>query len=358
MKNIKNKIKFFFLYFWNLYIKYFIQIDQNKNIKFKKKLSILFIKPCDYLNLYTYQGNNFNKIIFSSLYRMGPVGLFTEFKSEFIKSKIFYKKKNRKKNKIFDQFKSGYNLNIIDFNKYDLVIAFEDIVDVSIINNYTKTLWAIIYEDHSNKMYKKNILMSPKKYDLILNQTLGFTPYSFFRRKHWIDFSYTFGNSNFMKKTNLTHKSFLDIIVDVNQKKYIKEEIKKIFRYKTLILDEKLSFKNYLKTLSKGRFFIAIDCDLPRWGNSLLEAALCQNLVIANKNHFWNSQIVLDELNVKDIKQAIQIIDNINSNKKLYKKLLIKQNKQLNYFNFTRPIYQLRDYVKKANRDLNIYKKL
>ena len=272
--------------------------------------------------------------------------------------KVFIKKKNRNKNKIFDQFKSGYNLNIINFNKYDLVIAFEDIVDVSIINNFSKTLWAIIYEDHSNKMYKKNILMPPKKYDLVLNQTLGFTPYSFFRRKHWIDFSYTFGNSNFIKKTNLIHKSFFDIIVDVNQKKYIKEEIKKIFRYKTLILDEKLSFKNYLKTLSKGRFFIAIDCDLPRWGNSLLEAALCQNLVIANKNHFWNSQIVLDELNVKNIKQAIQIIDNINSNKKLYKKLLIKQNKQLNYFNFTRPINQLRDYVKKANRDLNIYKKL
>ena len=65
------------------------------------------------------------------------------------------------------------------------------------------------------KNYIRNIIFPKKNFDIILNQTLGYTPYSFFRRNHWIDFSYTFGQSNF-KKLSLTTKN-IDIITEVNQ---------------------------------------------------------------------------------------------------------------------------------------------
>ena len=55
-------------------------------------------------------------------------------------------------------------------------------------------------------------------------------------------------------------------------------------------------------------FFLAIDCNKPRWGNSLIEAALCGNLIVGNKNHFWNSQLILKETSMKNIDDSIDLI--------------------------------------------------
>tara|TARA_A100001015_G_scaffold319905_2_gene444409 strand:- start:619 stop:1710 length:1092 start_codon:yes stop_codon:yes gene_type:complete len=362
MRSIINKLKFTILFIWNQYINFSLKFIKIEKFKYKKKLNILFIKPKNYLNLYQSCGANFKDIIFSSLYRFGPVGLFTEFKTNFIISNFDYKvnyleNNNIRKKILLSQKKKAHNLKKINFDNYDLVILFEDIIDHSSITKYKKTLWAIMYEDHSNEMYKKSIYSKPKKYDIILNQTLGFTPYSIFRQIHWIDFSYTLGNSNFNNKCNLKLKKNIDIIVEVNQKKYIKKKISNLKEYKKLILDESYTFHKYLRKLMRGSFFLAIDCNLPRWGNSLIEAALCQNLIIANKNHFWNSQIVLEELNVNNLNKALKIISRLKNDKKLYKRLLLKQNKLLDYLNFTRPMYQIRDYALKSNRSLNIKNK-
>lgn len=360
---LKIRLIFFFLFVWNIYVRFLLRFKKESHLKYKKKFKILFVKPYDYLNLYTFKRSNYIKTILSSLYRLGPVGLFTEYNCDFIISKKNYKKnyiekdKSRKK-KLSLQSKKAQNLQNINFDKFDIVVVFEDAVCHSLIKKYTKTLWGIIYEDHSNNNYKKSIFFAPNQYDMILNQTLGYTPYSIFRRNYWIDFSYTFGNSNFLKKCNLKKSKNLDIIVEVNQKKYVKDKIKKNKKYKKIILDETLDFKKYLKTLSRGKFFLAVDCTKPRWGNSLLEAALCQNLIIGNKYHFWNSQIILEELHVQNLEDAIKLVDKLKNDKNLYKKLLVEQNKLIDYLNFTRPINQIKNFSQKVDRNLNIKKNL
>ena len=109
--------------------------------------------------------------------------------------------------------------------------------------------------------------------------------------------------------------------------------------------------------MSKGKFFLAIGCQKPRWGNSLIEAALCENLIIGNRNHFWNSHLILDELHCSQLDDAISIINLINKNKLLYKKYLNKQTEILNNLNYYRPLSQIYKFSENCNRPLNLKNK-
>ena len=207
MSALKNKSIFFLLFLWNLYVSFCKKFIKFESIKFKKKLKILFIKPKNYLNLYTDVDKNFFETIFSSIYRFGPVGIFTDFETKFLISDLIHNQRSNKDPKrktiLEKQDKNSSNFKDLNFNYYDIVILLDDAIRQTHIDKYRNTIWAVIYEDHTNKNYKKSIFFKPKKYDLVFNQTLGFTPYSFFRRKHWIDFSYSFGNSNFLAKCKL-----------------------------------------------------------------------------------------------------------------------------------------------------------
>ena len=375
---LKNKIKFFLLWLWNKYIfmnmKFFFILNKNLYKKiYIKKLKIIFIKPYNYLDIYNKSINNNILDVMDSNYRMGPVGLFTNHNTNLVISdsydgleidfNISKQKLDKKRLKVLKKQKSnGKNIEKINFDKYDIAISFENTISQKIISKYSKVLWFKILEDHNNKSYKKNIFFKPVLFDGLLNQTLGFTPYSIFRRSHSIDFSYTFGNSTFLKKVQENNIKNIDIILEVNQSNYIKKSIVELKRkYQNIkkihLLDENLSHKNYISKLSKGRYFFAISSNTPRWGNSLIEAAICQNLLIGNRNNFWNSQLIINELHCTDLEKALFLADTLNRDKKLYKRYLIKQNFFLNYLNYERPLQQILDYSINCNRDLNINKK-
>ena len=362
---MKSKIIFFCLRIWNLYVHFLIKKIESK-IFFTKKLRILFVKPYSYLDIYSLSFKNPIKTFLSSIFRFGPVGLLSEHLTNFCISnsengkKINFKKlkKNNSRLKFLKiQKRQSVNIDSINFNDYDLVISFEETLSDKLVKKYPKILWAKIYEDHKNPHYKKHIYMKHKNFDLIFNQTLGFTPYSFLRRSHWIDFSYTFGNSNFLKKFNLIKKKIIDIVVEVNQKEYIKNSIKKLKNFSSYCLDDNLNQKKYLDILSKSKFFLAVDCKSPRWGNSLIEAALCKNLLIGNRNHFWNSQLIIDELHCVSFNEAIKIIKYLKKDKNKYNNLLKRQNIRLNYMNYQRPLEQIINYAQSCKRELNIIKK-
>ena len=360
--NYKEFLSFIFLKIWNL----FTNVKVEKIEKFNKKLKVAIVKPFNYLDLYEKSYKSNIKTLINSNYRIGPAGLFTNHNINFfisdkyndghISLKNFVKLKKSRKKELLFQKKNCCNIKNINFDKYDITISFEDTIPEVITQKYQKTLWAKIYEDHKNPDYILNIFSAKKNYDIILNQTLGFTPYSYLRRDHWIDFSYTFGNSSFLKKINLNKKYEVDVVTEVHQTSRVKKKLKKT-KLNYVCLDESLNHKSYLALLSKSKFFFAVDCNKPRWGNSLIEAALCGCLIIANKNHFWNSQIVLKETNIKNLDDSLELISKLKKNKKLYNSLLNKQNKLLNYLNYERPLKQIINFSLKCDRKLNINKK-
>ncbi len=373
---IKNII-FFFIKLWNFYTHFNFSISNivpKKKSKKIKKLKIIFIKPYNYLDIYKKSFDRKILNILESNYRMGPVGLFTDHNTRFVisdsynGSKINFNSVKKNLNKmnlslLKRQKDNSKDINKIDFSNYDLAISFENTISQNISKKYKKVLWFKLFEDHKNNLFRKNIFLKSKHFDGILNQTLGFTPYSLFRRLHSIDFSYTFGNSSFLKKIKLKNKKIIDVIFEVNQTQLVKEyhdefikkknkNIKKIY-----FLNEKLSHKKYISKLSKGKFFLAINTKTPRWGNSLIEAAICQNLIIGNRNCFWNSQLIIKQLHCTNIEKALNLANMLKKNKKLYDMYLNKQNYLLNYLNYERPLKQIIEYSVDCNRKLNVHKK-
>ena len=375
LKLIK-KINFFFIKLWNIYTHVNLFIANLTKIKKIKKLKIIFIKPYDYLDIYK---KNFDKKVLNTLdsnYRMGPVWLFTDHNTRFVisnsyngsKIKFDSARKNlNKKNSGMLKLQKNHSIDInkINFNNYDLAIFFENTVSQNISKKYKKVLWFKLFEDHKNKSFKKSILFKPKYFDGIFNQTMGFTPYSLFRRLHSIDFSYTFGNSSFLKKIKIKNIKNIDIIFEVNQTQLIKKYFNKLKNddedkniKRIYALNENLSHKNYISKLSKGKFFLAVSTKTPRWGNSLIEAAICQNLIIGNRNCFWNSQLIIKQLHCTNIEKAFYLVNKLKKDKKLYEIYLKKQNYLLNYLNYARPLKQIIDYSINCNRALNIHKKI
>ena len=346
-------LKKVFIFFWVTFTdlsRLFFFKDSKKLVN-KKRIKIAVLKPYFYLDLYTCGSNNFKNIINSSYYRLGPVGLFYNLKSDYyitktkITSELNRRIKNRIKSKdhkklITLQKKNSINANKINYNDYDLIISYEGAVSPNIIKQNSKVKWAIVLEDHSHHNYKKFLFSKPKNYDLFLNLTQGFTPYSIFRKKHCIDFSYTFGDSNFLKKMKIKKTHKIDIVLEVQQPNHILSDIR-MEEYKIQKLDGNLKVLDYVKKLADAKIFFCPIYTTPRWGNSLMEAALCQNLLVGNRYGYWNSILIHKDLHCSSINNGAKIITNLLSNKREYNYYMKKQNETLNEINFNRPLRQI-----------------
>lgn len=346
---LKKIFIFFWVMFTDLYRSFFFK--NTKKLKNKKKIKIAVLKPYFYLDLYTHSSNNFVDIINSSYYRLGPAGLFYNLKSDYYitRTKINSELNNRIKKRIKSkdhkklialQKKNSINAKNINYNDYDLIISYEGSVSTDIIKQNPKVKWAIALEDHSHRDYKKFLFSKPKNYDLFLNLTQGFTPYSIFRKKHCIDFSYTFGDSNFLKKMKIKKTHKIDIVLEVQQPNHILSD-SRMDEYKIQKLDGNLKVEDYVKKLAGSKIFFCPIYTTPRWGNSLIEAALCQNLLVGNRYGYWNSILIHKDLQCSSINEGEKIIKKLLSNKNEYNYYMKKQNEILNEINFNRPLRQI-----------------
>jgi hypothetical protein len=237
------------------------------------------------------------------------------------------------------------NENDIQYDKYDLILAYEDAVNEKIVKKYPKINWGLLLEDHSNKKFKKYCFCKPGHFDFFLNLTQGFTPYSIFRRKHCIDFSYTFGSINFLKRLKIKKKFRIDIIVEVQQPDDVLGAVK-LKNWSAEKLDGSLNVQEYIKKLACSKIFFCPLFTTPRWGNSIIEAALCKNLIIGNKWGYWNSLLIDKDLHCSSINEGIKIISRILSDKKIFNYYLIKQNKILENINYKLPLEQIYSRLK------------
>ena len=345
------------MHFWSCYLRcnYFLFKKEFISLK-KKRIRIAVLKPYFYMDLYTKSAKNFSKIIYSSRYRFGPVGLFSDLEADFYitnptisdeqKKKIFNRNKTKENKKFVNvQKNNSIKINIINYNKYDLILSYEDAVTEKIVKKYPKINWGLILEDHSNKNFKKYCLYKPGVFDFFLNLTQGYTPYSIFKKKHCIDFSYTFGSSNFLNKLKIKKTFEIDIVVEIQQPAEV-FNVLKLKNWTVEKLDGSLNIKDYIKKIASSKIFFCPIFTTPRWGNSLIEAALCKNLIIGNKWGYWNSLLIDKDLHCSSIGDGTKIISKILSEKKLYNYYLAKQNNILDNINYKLPLNQIYSILK------------
>ena len=90
MFKINNFLKQIFIFNWNLFLK--INFFYNHKFKFKKFLKhikVLIVKPSNYSDLYSAGLKNTIETIKSSQYRMGPIGILTEFNAKVVISNYY-----------------------------------------------------------------------------------------------------------------------------------------------------------------------------------------------------------------------------------------------------------------------------
>lgn len=349
-------LKLAFMVIWTKITEFIFRVShKDEKNNFLKEKKILLIKPYYYLDLYTENSDQKIDIIMSSFYRLGPVGLFSDLNSDFLitnseindlnKIRINKRLITSENKALFELQKSkSINLDKINFSDYDIVLSYEGAVSSKFINKYKNIKWGLILEDHSQKNYKKNCLKKPKDFDFFLNLTQGFTLYSLIRGKHCIDFSYTFGSSNFMKNMKLEKKNDVDILIEIQQP----NEVKKFLNFKNMKVEKlegNLKIKDYLNKLSTSKIFFCPLFTTPRWGNSIIEAALCKCLIIGNKYSYWNSLLIHKDLHCTTVKDGKKIIKKIFENQKLFKYYLDEQNKKLDLINYNLPLNQIQNLL-------------
>ena len=144
-----------------------------------------------------------------------------------------------------------------------------------------------MFEDHREVNYLKYKIFGSKKYDLTLDTTQGFTPYDIFKNSKSVNFPYSFASNSVANKLKIKRKKKKQILLEIYQPK--KLSFKKIKNIKVFASDSSLKIYDYLKRLAKTKYFYCPIYELPRWGNSIIEAAAFDCLIIGNPNCFWNS---------------------------------------------------------------------
>jgi hypothetical protein len=382
---IRFYLKYIFMIFWNSYTRYHFKIkykySYNKYEKFfvslkKLKIKTLLLKPFHYTDLYkdsVYLKNKKKKIILSTRYRLGPVGLFFNFLTDVvitnnnehfnIRKNIYlnkFKKKSDNYKYVYNQYLRSKTLIDVDFSSYEMVISLKDDISLDYIKKYSDILWAKMFEDHSDPSYKKNAYLESEIYDLTLNLTQGYTPYSLFRSSNNIDFPYSFGNSFFLKQMKLSTKKKIDIVCEIFQPKEINSILISNGFKNFARLDGNLDAKKYIKLLSSSKIFLSpiYGATSPRWGNSIIEAALCRCLIVGNPYSYWNSLLIHDDLVCKSFDQSISILNKVLNDRSLFDYYLDLQNKKLNFINYYQPIIQIINKIKKIKNYKTISKKL
>ena len=358
--------KKFFIFFWNLYSRINLNFYLKKDINIKKnissKLKILIIKPFNYSDLYS--PNIFDKIetIKSSRYRMGPISIILEFNtkiiiSEYLNNKKNYLKKYHKHNN-YDYYKFLYNqktnLEKFDFSKFDWIICIKDSVPRNIIKQNPNILWTLLFEDHREVNYLKYKIFGSEKYDLSLDTTQGFTPYDLFQNKKSINFPYTFANNVVANKLKINNRKKKQIVLEIYQPKGLSFENLKNFEIS--ISDSSLDIFNHFKRLSSAKYFYCPIYKLPRWGNSIIEAAAFNCLIIGNPNCFWNSLLIQKECIAKSHIAGLKIIKKFEQDNELYTKVLNNQIKIFNLINYYRPLDTISKIIKKDFLNKKIFK--
>lgn len=350
-------------------------------------MKIALIKQVVYQDLYVCEnGTPPMDLLFSSIMRVGPIGLFTllgadyfivdesideecstwkkvipEYKEEWFKSLKTHKitetdfptAKFLKPGSLSSNGEFSKNVNEINWSSYDIVISINISIPTNIVLKNQNTLWCYMIGE-------ANILLDKVYYgyDVSLNQeNRGFVK----SNSGFIDFPYTFVGPYCLENliyNYLGRKSLnLGIYAEINtttQRPVISipkfEALKSIGH--PLNVHQQL-IKDNLVTIYDSKYFIKLGGRFIR-GNSIIEAISLGTLVLANPYEINSTQILPKETWVFTIEDIILKIKYFDSNPHFYEEVLQKQRNLLKHFIVDCPIESLQNTLK-IKRDNNLH---
>lgn len=341
-----------------------------------QKLKIALIKQVVLPDLYVCETKaRLEEVLFSSIMRVGPIGLFHEFDTDFFivdvdearecqiwkeinqtpingPVELLLELKNKTINQIPGQeFKQpgcditnghfAVSVNTIEWGKYDIVISINISVPSIIVRSFPKILWCYMLMEPDLKLDQVYF-----RYDVSFNHNISGIPYYY---PSVIDFPFTFlspGQIENIVKTDLNRDSLKrGIFCDIScskpqrQEKIIKEKPYHLLKLEQtgheLIIHNQNIRKN-LFNLYDSKYFIKLGGSHIR-GNSIIEAISAGVLVIGNPTELSLNVLLPTQCCVKSIEDAISLVNDLDRNNDKYKELLYTQRALLKFCGFDRP---------------------
>jgi len=369
---MKSQIRRLIRYiFRNLEI--FLPIQNTRNVEFAGK-RILLVKQTVYQDLYCCSSDSTpQELVFSSLKRTGPVGLFTRMKADFAiletvsdsECQIWKQKAINCKQmpiEFYETIESEPYLNgarghkhsqkyysepldSIDWDHYDIVISYDISVPKRIIQHHPNVTWCYYISEPCMPAYKISQKELIAGYDLFLNERFRKTRLFPRPASHEIDFPY------FIQYSGCFH-DLLSLKEDLSQRKGIFLE-----SHTSALLTENQSSKlekfgpvrktggtvyNIVQGLILSKYFVRMG-GRSLWGNAMIEAIAAGCLAIGNPDEYKHVSLFTPATSVKTFSALVKRIEFFENHPVKYLKELYKQRKLLDHLCFYRPLSELLD---------------
>jgi hypothetical protein len=235
----------------------------------------------------------------------------------------------------------------IDWGKYDLVICLENALPKKILKKYSDVTWATMLEHYKMDSYSKYKKKLPEGYDLFFNQRFGPTPFNIFKKKHVIDWPYSFNYPLDLEKNFGVLKKINIAVIETHSLDSDLERVFLFHKYDIKTTNEGRNINQHLKLLAVAKYLVLpiLNSERMLWGNITLEASALSCLLIGNKKFLWNPHLVLNECHITNHRQLEKLLI-LLKDELYYNELLEKQNKLLIYYGFNRPLKQLYKFLK------------
>lgn len=345
-------------------------------------MKIALVKQEIYQDLYVcpVTEKNAANILFSSMGRVGPIGLMAELDADFyiVKeepeyetqiyrkvipniSKHLYLLKTETLDKIpgqeFKQPGSPYpngkfaiDCHDIEWGKYDVVISINVSLPTSVVRSYPQTLFAYMIGEAN--MATGSVHFG---YDVTMNQMArGIVS----KKCGIMDFPYTFLSSDTLQKIMQNHlgreSENKGIFMEINSTTE-RPVTKAPAHFQPLIdagyeiiLHKQRIFDN-LKSIYDAKYFVKMGGRHIR-GNSVAEAVSLGTLAIMDKNEVIHHELIIDECDVKTMDQMVSLINRLENNPDLYQELLAKQRRVLKELFFDAPVQSLANCLEEKRK--------
>lgn len=337
------------------------------------KLKIALVKQEVYQDLYVCPVTEHDPaaILFSSMGRVGPIGLMAELGADFYivreepqqETQIYRKviphiakDVQRLKTQTLDQLpgqsfkqpgspypngKFAVDGRSINWEKYDIVVSINVALPTEVVLQYPNTLFAYMIGEANLATGTAHF-----GYDVSLNQMArGIVA----TRCGQVDFPYTFvGNDTLeriMRQSLQREPRNKGVFMEINSTQerpvtHVPDHFRPLADAGYDIIFHKQRISDNLQSIYDAKYFVKLG-GRPIRGNSVAEAVSLGTLAIMNRNEVIHGELIIDECNVDSTDQTLALINRLEQDPQLYDELLRKQRAVLQELFFSAPLRSL-----------------
>ena len=345
-------------------------------------MKIALVKQEVYQDLYVCPSTEKDaaNILFSSMGRVGPIGLMAELGADFyiVKeepnretqvyrkviphiAKHLYLLKTETLDKIpgqgFKQPGSPYPngkfavpCRDIDWGKYDVVISINVSLPTEVVRSYPNTLFGYMIGEAN--MATGSVHFG---YDITLNQMARG---KVAQHGSIVDFPYTFVNEHTLEnimqgylKRPSHHQGIFMEINSTTERPVTKApaHFQPLIDAGYEIIFHKQRIFDNLQSIYDAKYFVKMGGRAIR-GNSVAEAISLGALAIMNRDEVIHHELIIDECNVKTMDEMLKLINRLEADSVLYQQLREKQGNVLKRLFFEAPIESLKNCLEEKRK--------